>query len=389
MKKQLQRGFETNEFISRIDNAKKELKSNKLDALLITSEHNFRYFTGFDSHFWQSPTRPWFLIVPINNDPIAVIPSIGESALKRTWIKNINVWQSPNPTDEGVTVLAKTINNLSNQYGSIGCEIGKESVLRMPNNDFVELQNQVSQFSFIDGSTIIWDLRMIKSKAEIEKTKLICKIASDAFGLLPQIANIGESEITICNKLKIELLNRGADQIPFMGCASGQEGYEQIVFNASNKILIDKDLLFIDTGSTFDGYFCDFNRNYGFARVDDKVRKAYDILSQTVSKGIEIAKPGKKCSDIFFEMNKILEESGSISSGVGRMGHGFGLQLTEPPSNMLSDNTILKKDMTITIEPVFEFESGKMIVQEEDLLITEDGNEILTSRAPKEIPIIK
>ena len=56
---------------------------------------------------------------------------------------------------------------------------------------------------------------------------------------------------------------------------------------------------------------------------------------------------------------------------------------------MLSDNTILKKDMTITIEPVFEFESGKMIVQEEDLLITEEGNEILTSRAPKEIPIIK
>ena len=59
-------------------------------------------------------------------------------------------------------------------------------------------------------------------------------------------------------------------------------------------------------------------------------------------------------------MNKILEESGSVSSGVGRMGHGFGLQLTEPPSNMLGDNTALKKDMTITIEPVFEFESGKI-----------------------------
>ena len=161
------------------------------------------------------------------------------------------------------------------------------------------------------------------------------------------------------------------------------------LFNASNKILIDNDLLFIDTRATFDGYFCDFDRNYGFGRVDDKVKKAYDILSQTVSKGIEIAKPGKKCSDIFFEMNKILEESGSVSSGVGRMGHGFGLQLTEPPSNMLGDNTTLEKDMTITIEPVFEFESGKMIVQEEDLLITEDGNEILTSRAPQEIPKIK
>ena len=389
MEKELKRGFDTNEFRTRTDKIQKELKSNNLDALLITSEHNFRYFTGFDSHFWQSPTRPWFLIIPVDGDPIAVIPSIGESSLKKTWIKNINVWQSPNPKDEGVTLLANTINNLSNKFGSIGCEIGKESVLRMPNNDFVVLQSKTSQFSFVDGSTIIWNLRMIKSEAEIEKIKFICNIASDAYNHLPKIANIGETQITICNKLKIDLLSRGVDQIPFMGCASGQAGYEQIVFNASNKILIDNDLLFIDTGATFDGYFCDFDRNYGFGRVDDKVKKAYDILSQTVSKGIEIAKPGKKCSDIFFEMNKILEESGSVSSGVGRMGHGFGLQLTEPPSNMLGDNTTLKKDMTITIEPVFEFESGKMIVQEEDLLITEDGNEILTSRAPQEIPIIK
>ena len=99
MEKELKRGFDTNEFRTRTDKIQKELKSNNLDALLITSEHNFRYFTGFDSHFWQSPTRPWFLIIPVDGDPIAVIPSIGESSLKKTWIKNINFWKSPNPKD--------------------------------------------------------------------------------------------------------------------------------------------------------------------------------------------------------------------------------------------------------------------------------------------------
>ena len=229
---------------------------------------------------------------------------------------------------------------------------------------------------------------MIKSKEEIKKLRYICKITSDAYEYLPKLINIGESERAICNKLKIDLINRGVDQTLFMACASGQSGYEQIIFNPTEKILKNDDILFIDTGSTYDGYFCDFDRNYGFGRLDDNVKKAYKNLNNAVTRGIEVAKPGKKCSEIFLTMNKLLEEAGSVSSGIGRMGHGFGLQLTEPPSNMLSDHTLLKAGMAITIEPVFEFESGKMIVQEEDLIITEDGNEVLTTRAPKEIPII-
>ena len=135
-------GFNIKEFETRIDRAQKEIKKNKLDALLITTQHNFRYFTGFDSHFWESPTRPWFLIIPSDHEPIAVIPSIGENALKQTWIKNIYVWKSPKPEDEGVSLLAKTINNISNKFGAIGSEIGKESNIRMPNQDYINLQKK-------------------------------------------------------------------------------------------------------------------------------------------------------------------------------------------------------------------------------------------------------
>ena len=85
-------GFNIKEFELRMSEAHQMMSKNKLDALLITTPHNFRYFTGFDSYFWESPTRPWFLIIPINKEPIAVIPSIGNSALKKTWIKNIHSW---------------------------------------------------------------------------------------------------------------------------------------------------------------------------------------------------------------------------------------------------------------------------------------------------------
>ena len=382
-------GFKDREFQSRIEKAHLKMSVEKLDALLLTTPHNFRYFTGFDSYFWESPTRPWFLIIPLNEDPIAVIPSIGISALKKTWIKNVQSWQSPNPEDEGVTTLASVINKVSKKFGNIGIEMGNESLLRMPLRDYFNLKEKIKGFSLIDGSKLLWELRLIKSEEEINKLKFICNIASEAYENIPNVTQIGETERAICNKLKIDLINKGADHVIFMSCASGELGFDQIIYDPTDKVLGKGKILFIDTGSTFDGYFCDFDRNFAFGNVNDNVKKAYEVTWNALTKGIEEAKPGKRCSDIYKSMNKLLIEAGSAGNGVGRMGHGFGLQLTEPPSIMENDNTILEKGMTIAIEPVYEFESGNILVQEEDIVITDTGNEIITKRSSKEIPIIK
>ena len=89
------------------------------------------------------------------------------------------------------------------------------------------------------------------------------------------------------------------------------------------------------------------------------------------------------------KMAAVLENGSNTKNNVGRFGHGFGLQLTEPPSNMPGDETIIAPNMVLTIEPSLEYAPGKMIVHEEDLLITPDGPELLTHRAPIELPIIE
>ena len=103
------RGFDNSEYKERVNRALKLMEKSNLEILLITSPQNFRYFTGLDSYFWESPTRPWFLILSQKNDPVVVIPSIGETALQKTWIKKIQSWQSPNPNDEGITALQEEI----------------------------------------------------------------------------------------------------------------------------------------------------------------------------------------------------------------------------------------------------------------------------------------
>ena len=72
-----ERGFAKEEFEQRLIRAQKIMKSYKLDGLLLTSPQNIRYFTGYDSQFWESPTRPWFVVVPSSGKPIGIVPDIG------------------------------------------------------------------------------------------------------------------------------------------------------------------------------------------------------------------------------------------------------------------------------------------------------------------------
>ena len=383
-----ERGFAKEEFEQRLIQAQKIMKSYKLDGLLLTSPQNIRYFTGYDSQFWESPTRPWFVVVPSSGKPIGIVPEIGESEFKKTWLDDIKSWPSPRPDDEGISLVKSTLDDLQKIYGQIGAEFGKEMAIRMPVRDLLKLK-EIIKTNIVDGSDAIWDMRMIKTNNEIERIKFICSIASDAYNSLPAKLAIGDTERAAVNKLKIDILNRGADNVPFMPGISGPGGVSQIVCGPSDRILENGDILFIDTGSTFDGYFCDFDRNFAFGSVSSDVERVNEVLWQATEAGIKAAVPGATTLDVFNAMNKIIEDGGAIGNNVGRLGHGLGLQLTEPPSHRPEEKTIIKENMVLTIEPGMEYEKDKMLVHEENIVIHKDSAELITKRAPREIPIIK
>ena len=95
----MSRGFPVAEYEQRLARAQALMDQAGLGALLLTTEPDFRYFTGYLTRFWESPTRPWFLIVPARGKPLAVIPSIGAALLGKTWIEDIRTWSAPDPLD--------------------------------------------------------------------------------------------------------------------------------------------------------------------------------------------------------------------------------------------------------------------------------------------------
>jgi Xaa-Pro aminopeptidase len=382
------RGFPINEFEARLNRAQRLMSQQDIQALLLTTEPEFRYFSGFLTQFWQSPTRPWFLVIPGQGKPIAVIPEIGADYLRTTWIDDIRTWSSPAPEDDGVSLLRQTLGETASATGRIGIPMGRETHLRMPLADFDAIRAALPHTEFVDATPLIRELRLIKSEAEIEKIAHICEIVSGAFESLPSLVAVGDTEVEVFRKLKIDILQRGADDVPYLVGGAGPGGYDDIISPPSNRAIQEGDILMLDTGSVFDGYFCDFDRNYAFGHASNAAKKAYKVLYQATEAGLQAAYPGTTCRDIFNSMLKILETNGASAGNVGRLGHGLGMQLTEWPSHTYFDETVLAPGMVLTLEPGLNIAAGKMMVHEENIVIREDGSELLTRRAPIELPIL-
>lgn len=380
------RGFPAGEFQQRLERAQRLMAAADLDALLITTEAEFRYFTGFLTQFWQSPTRPWFLLVPATGKPIAVIPGIGHSLLAQTWIDDIRVWTSPQPDDEGISLLVATVREILGNRSRVGLPMGPETTLRMPLADYNRLCNLLPGVTFLDATGIIKQLRMVKSEAEIQKIAYVCGIASDVFDLVPGVAAAGQPLIETFRAVKIELLQRGADDVPYLVGAAAPGGYDNVISPPGNRPLAKGDVLMIDTGTVYDGYFCDFDRNYAIGPADRAAAHAYSTLFEATNAALEIARPGVTSGDLFRAMQKVIVHHGYECGTVGRLGHGLGMQLTEWPSHTNSDETILTPGMVLTLEPSLDISHGQGMVHEENFVLRDDGPQLLSRRAPEQLP---
>jgi len=383
------RGFLQNEFESRLSQIQALMYKDKIDVILLTTQVDIEYYTGFKTQFLQSPTRPWYVLLPLHGKPQAIIPIIGESGMRETWVDDVKTWSSPNPEDEGITLLTSSIKSLMIKHKTLGIPQGHESNLRMPISDYHRLIGNLCDYEIKDVTKILRYVRYVKSQAEIEKINYICQITSQGFKNLPYLLKEGETERQNCQRFKEHLLNLGVDDSPYLISGSGLDGYGSIIMGPSERILQKGDIFIIDTGSVFDSYFCDFDRNYAFGYASDVTKKAYETVFKATDAGFEACQVGNTTSDIFKAMNSIMQKGGALGNSVGRLGHGLGLQLTEWPSNTLSDNTPLEPGVVLTLEPGMEYIPGKEMVHEENVLITENGPVWLSQRADAELPIIK
>lgn len=383
-----ERGFPEAEFAARTARAQDRMAQDGLAGLLLMTEPEVRYFTGFQTLFWQSPTRPWFLFVPAAGKPIAVIPEIGAELMRRSWLDDVRTWSAPRPEDDGISLLTDLMAPLASEGARIGVMKGHETTLRMPLGDWERLIIGLPGLQVVDSTGLVQRLRMVKSAAEIEKLRHICSIGSTTFARVPEIVAEGMPFEEVFRAFRREALAQGADDAPYVVGASELGGYADVISPPSRRPVQAGDILMLDTGCTWDGYFCDFDRNWAIGRTDAMASRAYDTLWRATEAGIEAATPGATCRDLFLAMSSVISELDKSGGDIGRLGHGLGMQLTEQPSHAAFDRTVLEEGMVLTLEPSLSYGEGLMQVHEENIVVRAGGAELLTTRAARELPVI-
>lgn len=176
--------------------------------------------------------------------------------------------------------------------------------------------------------------------------------------------------------------------MPYLVGGAGQGGYSDVISPPSERPLQAGDVLMLDSGAAWDGYFCDFDRNFAIGRAGDAARRAYDVLWRATEAGIAAAQPGVTCRQLCAVMQAVISETAPDSGAVGRLGHGLGMQLTEWPSLADFDETVIEPGMVLTLEPSLACGEGRVMVHEENIVVRSTGAELLTARAPAELPVI-
>ena len=309
--------------------------------------------------------------------------------MRHCYTDDIISWASPAADDDGITLVADVIRQHVTKDGSLGMLMGRETAVRMPLADLFALQQRLDAIHLRDMTADIQQIRMVKSPAEQAKLRHICGIVSDVFTHVPAWLQAGMTFDDCFRRFKIDALERGVDDVSYLVGGVGAGGYDDIIGPPVSKALATGDVLMFDTGCVWDGYFSDFNRNFGIGSASIEAQDAHKKLFDATEAALSILRPGITAADLFAAMDDVLRPDQSFGGDdVGRYGHGLGIQLTETPSHTAWDTTEIKAGMALTIEPSISYGNGFMMVAEENLLVHDDHIELLTTRAPRDLLVI-
>jgi Xaa-Pro dipeptidase len=378
--------FDSSEFNHRWRRARALMGEADLDVLFVSSPNNYRYLSGHVTPFWVSKSRPMFFLLPLRSDPVLFVTAGQVSGVEATsWVRDIRSWEGF--VTEGVDLVVEAMRQRGLTGGRIGAELGHEQRLGFPVADFLRLQSLLPDAQFVDAAEVLWKLRMVKSPAETEYLARSAAIASKAFRDTFAVVREGVREQELFAAFASSTLLQGAERPGYIPVTSGDGNYRRITTGPSNRALQRGDLVWMDGGAVYRGYWSDFARMVAVGRATDAQRERYRTVAEVMHTAVQAVRPGMPVAELTKLVMTLCDKAGLPLNAHSRVGHGLGLDITEPPSINLTDPTIIEPGMALTIEPTSAMDYG-FFQLEENFVVTSDGARVLTEPAPEALPIV-
>ena len=389
--------FPTDEFLARYRKAQQLMDERGIDALVLTSEENGVYFSGFETIEW-SAERPIGIIIPRDPRlaPILSFPGLlGDIAVATSWIEELCPWGPwgalTNAPANAVEAIKQSIHKLGLQKGTLGVELGHAQKMLMSHAHYSELVASLPNAKFVDAADLLWDLRMIKSPREIEVIRKVCAATTKAFEVGFAAMHEGMTEKELAGIMFAQMAAETQELPAFMMIRSGPSKYGMVNVKPFHKPLNKGDLVIVDAGARYKTYCSDFMRMASIGEPSADQRRMFDAELEAQKAGVAAVMPGATTGDIFDACYQVLAKHGLAehftTNGVG---HSVGLFFHEPPRINKGGTIPLQPNMVLTVEPIWYDRPNHQIgnfALEDMVLVTESGCEIL-SLYPKDLHIV-
>ncbi|MGB9866428.1 MAG: M24 family metallopeptidase [Bacillota bacterium] len=372
----------------RVNRLREMMKKHELDALITFRAENIRYMTGMRPLWWPITfiTRN-ASIMALKGDPILYVTSGDWARCRATmhWLPPENIrpcasMEDPGVTDTMVKEFARTLSDLGVANGRIGVDAATIDML-------YALKRHLPNATIVDGDECVKEAKAIKNPEEIKLMKISSQCAEVGMETAVKSIRAGARECEILGEVMKVFYSLGMEVPQCNLIVTSGENTAPLHRFASDKMIRRGDLVFMDLGGCFNGYFSDFTRTVIFGKPNDMQKRIYNAVYEEMMVVHELLKPGHTNEELSKAARDVIKKHGFGEYGfLGILGHGIGISGFEAP---------LIGELAATGEKVYEFQPGMVfscepailvpgvpggggVRLEDTILVTENGNEILT-----------
>jgi len=354
-------------FAHRLERLRTRMEEPVLEAFLITSRPNVRYLSGFtgsagslligrefavlltDRRYTLRAQReaPGFeVVVPHGPDD-----DILKTQLEARGLRQVGF--------EANSVTVKTLEGWREKYSDLGVE-------------------------WVATNGVVEELRLVKDAEEIACIREACGIADAAFNHIRLFLQPETAELDVAMELEFYMRRQGARRPAFESIVASGENSAIPHAETSERRFRLGDFVTLDFGAEVNGYCSDITRTVVIGKATGEQRRIYQTVLDAQRRAIDAIRPGVKGCDVDAVARRIITDAGYGDYFTHSLGHSIGLSVHDGMGFAQKSEIVLEPGMVFTVEPGIYIEGFGGVRIEDDVLVTEDGAEVLT-HAPKEL----
>lgn len=357
------------------------LQSAGLDAIALNPGPSLVYFTGLHFHLSERPVLAWF--AP-GKPVVLALPELEAAKLEGLPFP-LQPFLYPENPSAWAPLFARAAEAAGlTSKSSLGLEPVRLRLLELR-----LLEEALPGARFLSAEKPLADQRMYKDPGEVAAMRKAVEIAEAALqAALPRV-KAGVTEREIASELTLQILRLGSDsEMPFTPIVSGGPNSANPHAVPGSRPLQPGDLLVIDWGAAWQGYFSDITRTFAIGEPEPEMWAVAAIVQEANAAGRLAARPGVPAGAVDQAARAVIDAAGYGPYFTHRTGHGLGLESHEPPYIRSDTQQLLASGMAFTVEPGIYLPGRNGVRIEDNVVITPSGCDTLTT-LPRELIVLE